>query len=33
MNEIKKERILAAIKEIDEKGIRSGRHSCTYDLI
>jgi Cdc6-like AAA superfamily ATPase len=33
MNEIKKEHILAAIKEIDTQGIRSGRHSSTYDLI
>lgn len=33
MNEIKKEHILAAIKEIDKEGIRSGRHSSTYDLI
>ena len=33
MNEIKKEHILAAIKEIDEQGIRSGRHSSTYDVI
>ncbi|MFT5251118.1 MAG: 5-methylcytosine-specific restriction protein B [Flavobacteriales bacterium] len=33
MKEIKKEHILAAIKEIDKEGIRSGRHSSTYDLI
>ncbi|PIF63673.1 AAA family ATPase [Flavobacterium sp. 11] len=33
MNEIKKEHILAAIKEIDKQGIRSGRHSSTYDVI
>ncbi|MFV8351775.1 EVE domain-containing protein [Flavobacterium sp. XS2P14] len=33
MDQIKKEHILAAIKEIDEKGIRFGRHSSTYDLI
>ena len=29
---IKKEHILQAINEIDEKGIRKGRHSSTYDL-
>ncbi|OCB74002.1 WYL domain-containing protein [Flavobacterium crassostreae] len=33
MNEIKKEDILSAIQEIDREGIRSGRHSSTYDLI
>jgi len=33
MDEIKKKHILAAIKEIDNQGIRSGRHSSTYDLI
>jgi len=33
MNQITKEHILAAIKEIDEQGIRSGRHSSTYDLV
>lgn len=33
MDQIKKEHILAAIQEIDEKGIRLGRHSSTYDLI
>jgi hypothetical protein len=33
MNEIKKEHILAAVKEIETEGIRSGRHSSTYDLI
>lgn len=33
MNTITKENILQAIKEIDEKGIRSGRHSSTYDLV
>ncbi len=33
MDEIKKEHILSAIKEIDEQGIRPGRNSSTYDLI
>jgi hypothetical protein len=33
MDEIKKEHILAAINEIETKGIRAGRHSSTYDLI
>jgi 5-methylcytosine-specific restriction protein B len=30
---IKRDHILKAIKEIDETGIRKGRHSSTYDLI
>ena len=33
MNTITKSHILSAIKEIDEQGIRNGRHSNTYDLI
>lgn len=33
MDQIKREHILAAIKEIDREGIRSGRNSSTYDLI
>lgn len=33
MNEIKKEHILSAIKEIDIEGIRPGKTSSTYDLI
>ena len=33
MDQIKEEHILSAIKEIDEQGIRAGRHSSTYDLI
>ncbi|MDB4655922.1 hypothetical protein OAE48_03645, partial [Flavobacteriales bacterium] len=30
---ITKEHILKAIAEIDEKGVRKGRHSSTYDLV
>lgn len=33
MNQIKKEHILAAIAEIDKKGVQPGRHSSTYDLV
>lgn len=33
MNQITKENILQAIQEIDENGIRNGRHSSTYDVI
>jgi len=32
-NGIQKEHILSAIREIDKDGVRSGRHSTTYDLI
>ena len=31
-NSIKKEHITRALTEIDEKGVRPGRHSSTYDL-
>lgn len=33
MDQINKDHILSAIQEINEQGIRSGRHSSTYDLI
>lgn len=33
MNQITKENILSAIAEIDNEGVRSGRHSSTYDLV
>lgn len=33
MENITKEHILSAIQEINEQGIRNGRHSSTYDLI
>jgi hypothetical protein len=33
MDQINKDHILSAIKEIEEQGIRTGRHSSTYDLI
>lgn len=32
-NGIQKEHILSAIREIDNDGVRKGRHSTTYDLI
>ena len=30
---INKDHILSAIQEIDNEGVRKGRHSSTYDLI
>ena len=33
MNQITKENILSAIEEIEKDGVRSGRHSSTYDLL
>ncbi|MFH6770265.1 AAA family ATPase [Gaetbulibacter aquiaggeris] len=33
MDQIKKEHILKALNEIDENGIRKGRHSSTYDIL
>lgn len=33
MNQITKDHILSAIQEINEQGIRPGRHSSTYDLV
>lgn len=33
LQQLSKEHIISAIAEIDEKGIRSGRHSSTYDVI
>jgi len=33
MDQIKKEHILAAIKEINEQGVRIGRHSSNYDIL
>lgn len=33
MNHITKENILQAIQEIDENGVRNGRHSSTYDVV
>ena len=32
LNAINRENIISALTEIDEKGIRAGRHSSTYDL-